>query len=371
MQDVTARPVPSNFTFLRVHDEQLVRFGMLAERYFPDDPNTCLLKLRQLTELLAELVAARTGLYLSKEEAQYDLVRRLQDRGLLPREVAQLFGEVRRTGNAASHEGAGDHGTALAMLRISWQLGVWYHRTFRDKNFKSGPFIPPVAPPDESAALREELQRLQQALEDYRATHTQAAQELQASQQRLKSAQADREFWEGMASEADQARTALERRLADLQAASTAKPPDVLELVLAASAAAEQVDMDEADTRRVIDDQLRERGWEADSENLRHAHGARPEKGRNKAIAEWPTDHGPADYVLFVGLTPVAVVEAKRRNTNVSASLQQVQRYASGFNGAQRWGEFKLPFAFSTCDVRAISRGHWMGGIPREGYRSC
>ena len=126
---MTPTQIPSNFTFLREHDEQLVRFGMLAERYFPEDPNTCLLKWRQLTELLAELVAARTGLYVSKEEAQYDLVRRLQDRGLLSREVAQLFGDVRRAGNAASHEGVGDHRTALAMLRISWQLGVWYHRT--------------------------------------------------------------------------------------------------------------------------------------------------------------------------------------------------------------------------------------------------
>ena len=39
---------PSNFTHLRAHDEQLVRLGQLAERYFPEDPNTCLLKLRQL-----------------------------------------------------------------------------------------------------------------------------------------------------------------------------------------------------------------------------------------------------------------------------------------------------------------------------------
>src|SRR6185312_1677506 len=133
---------------------------MLAERYLPEDPNTCLLKLRQLTELLAELVAARTGLYVSKEEAQYDLVRRLHDRGLLPREVAQLFGDVRRAGNAASHEGVGDHRTALAMLRITWQLGVWYHRTFKNKAYKSGPFIPPVAPKDESEGLRAELKRL-------------------------------------------------------------------------------------------------------------------------------------------------------------------------------------------------------------------
>ena len=30
-----------------------MRLRMLAERYFPEDPNTCLLKLRQLAEGLA------------------------------------------------------------------------------------------------------------------------------------------------------------------------------------------------------------------------------------------------------------------------------------------------------------------------------
>jgi hypothetical protein len=113
----------SNFAPLQEHDEQLLRLGMLAERYFPDDPNTSLLKLRQFTELLAQLVATRVGLYQSTEESQYDLLRRLQDQGLLPREIAQLFGEMRRAGNAASHTVAGDHRTALAMLKITWQLG--------------------------------------------------------------------------------------------------------------------------------------------------------------------------------------------------------------------------------------------------------
>jgi type I restriction enzyme R subunit len=95
----------SNFAHLQEHDEQLLRLGMLAERYFPDDPNTSLLKLRQLAELLAQLVATQIGLYQSSEESQYDLLRRLQDQGILPREIAQLFGEVRRAGNAASHAG--------------------------------------------------------------------------------------------------------------------------------------------------------------------------------------------------------------------------------------------------------------------------
>ena len=43
---------------------QLVRLGALAENYFQDDPNTCVMKLRQLGELLAQQVAARTGVYI-------------------------------------------------------------------------------------------------------------------------------------------------------------------------------------------------------------------------------------------------------------------------------------------------------------------
>ena len=36
---------PSNFLFLKAHDAQLVRLGLLAERYFAEDANTCQLKL--------------------------------------------------------------------------------------------------------------------------------------------------------------------------------------------------------------------------------------------------------------------------------------------------------------------------------------
>lgn len=69
----------SNFTHLKAHDEQLVRLGLLAERYFAEDPNTRLLKLRQLTELLAQLVASQIGLFTSPEEKQADRPGRRQD----------------------------------------------------------------------------------------------------------------------------------------------------------------------------------------------------------------------------------------------------------------------------------------------------
>ena len=67
----------------------------------------------------------------------------------------------------------------------------------------------------------------------------------------------------------------------------------------------------EAETRYLIDEQLRKVGWEADTEQLRYSKGTRPEKGRNMAIAEWPTDSqvgnkGYADYALFVETKLVA-----------------------------------------------------------------
>ena len=104
----------SNFTHLRAHDEQLVRLGLLAERYFAEDPNTCLLKLRQLTELLAQLAASNVGLFTSPDEKQVDLLRRLHDQGIVPCEVGGLFTEVRTSGNDANHRLAGDRGAVAA-----------------------------------------------------------------------------------------------------------------------------------------------------------------------------------------------------------------------------------------------------------------
>lgn len=285
----------TNFAHLEEHDEQLVRLGMLAERYFAEDPNTALLKLRQLAELLAQLVAARVGLYTSREEAQYDLLRRLQDQGILPSEIAQLFGEVRRAGNAASHAIVGDHRTALAVLKITWQLGIWFHRTFANTAFKSGPFVPPTPPKDESEELRAELATLSKALVEYQAAHHDATERLASTESKLREARDEQTFWEQMAIEAEQAKSALAAKLAADQAQGLAQPKaTVAAFVTAATTAASALELDEADTRKLIDEQLRKVGWTADSAALSFAKGARPHKGKNLAIAEWPTASGPA-----------------------------------------------------------------------------
>ncbi|HRI06940.1 MAG TPA: type I restriction-modification system endonuclease, partial [Nannocystaceae bacterium] len=108
-------------------------------------------------------------------------------------------------------------------------------------------------------------------------------------------------------------------------------------------------------TRRLVDAQLRQAGWEVDSVELTFRKGIRPQKGKNLAIAEWPTTNGPADYVLFLGLQPVGVVEAKRERKDIPAALEQSKRYSRGYAltpdqlpPGGPWGEYRLPFLFAT-----------------------
>src|SRR5215207_4337663 len=147
----------SNFAHLHEYDGQLMRLGVLAEKYFTNDPVACLLNLQEFSTLLAQLLAARVGLLAAIDESFYDLLRRLEEQGYLPREIAQLFIDIRRFGNVVNHAPNNNHGAALSALKIIWQLGLWFHRTFGDPSFESGPFIPPATPQSASEELSAEL----------------------------------------------------------------------------------------------------------------------------------------------------------------------------------------------------------------------
>jgi type I restriction enzyme R subunit len=351
--------VSTNFLHLQSYDEQLFRLGVLAERYFPEDPNTALLKLRQLGELLAQQTASRFGIELRFEETQQVLLRRLEAEDCLDREIAELFHVLRRKGNLANHELQGDHATALKTMRMAWQLGVWFHRTFSDPEFRSGPFQPPPPPATHDQALQAELDELRQALATYQASAGLNSEQLAQTEAQLRQALQEQQEWEQLAAAVEVDKEALAARLAELQAAASRQGSGAMAALRQASQqAAQRLELNEAATRELIDAQLRQAGWEADTQALRYGAGARPQKNRNRAIAEWPTSSGPADYVLFAGLTPMAAVEAKRANKDVAGVLPQAQRYCRDFQPSselaepsQRWGpdgDYRIPFAFSS-----------------------
>lgn len=348
---------------MRVYEPQLERLGALAERRFRDDPNTCLIKLRQFGELLAQEVAARVGLYALAEESQSDLLRRLKVERAVPPPAMDLFHQVRMAGNQAAHARADDHALALTTLKVARELAAWFHRTFgKQPGFKPGPSVPPPLPDDAEASLRQELERLRNELsarlgaeERVRADAEEAHRARETAEERARREAGERAIWEKLAQEAEDAKLALATQLSALQAAAEKTPSQQKAATLReADEAAKAIHLDEAATRVIIDGQLRDRGWEVDSETLRYSKGARPAKGRAMAIAEWPTASGPADYALFLGTQLIATVEAKRRNKNVSAAIDQAERYARDFKfesgtdaAGGPWGVYRAPFVFS------------------------
>ena len=357
-----------NFAFLTKYDEVLVRHAALAERYVFDDPNSALIKLRQFGELLAHHAAAYTGVAVEEHDSQLELINTLLERQVINTQVSQLFHGLRKSGNQAAHQHSGDRREALHQLQMARKLAVWFHKSFGgDKSFKAGPFLPPPDPRDTERALHTELERLREAIvatQDQIAGTQQLAEE-HARQRQEAEAAAQRAYDDlaaalALATETEQQlaheRQQFQQRLAELQAQVVEAPAEQRAAVVEqAQHEAEALDLDEAQTRRIIDQQLREAGWEADTQALTYAIGAHPVRGRNLAIAEWPTSNGPADYVLFAGLTPVAVVEAKRQRRDVAGAIEQARRYSRGYTaGAEQqspggpWGMYNVPFLFAT-----------------------
>jgi type I restriction enzyme R subunit len=357
--------VSRNFGFLRVYEPQLDRLGALAERYFADDPSTCLIKLRQFGEELARQLAARSGLLVTPEELQSDLLRRLKFEPAVPTEVLDLFHQVRMVGNRAAHDGYGDHRDALTTLKIARQLAIWFHRTFgKDAGFKPGPFVPPSAPQAASESLIEELEELRAERAQLLGKAEKAREAVEAARVAYETTEArarrldeERELWAAIAQDAeDQKNAALADLLVLQTAAAQATPQQKARQQQQAEQAAKGIALDEAATRAIIDEQLRIRGWEADTKVLRYSQGARPAKGKAMAIAEWPTASGPADYALFYGLPCLGTVEAKRERKNVSAAVDQSERYARDIilkDGEAEasggpWDAYRVPFVFAT-----------------------
>ena len=371
-----------NFQFLKDLDPALMNQAAMAERYCIDDPSASLAKLRLFGELLARNLAARAGVYTDPSLTQVDIIRELRFREIIDRKLADMFHSIRIAGNAAVHEGSGTVRDALQNLRFAHQLAGYFYKVFKNSKFKSGPFQVPPNPRDVNDNLKQELDsartqilQLQGQIRDVeKLTKAEVEKREKAEQE---SAKAWKEFNAALELaqeteiQAQQDIALYEEELRRLQGRGIERSEEEVRQQAALSKeAAEEVALTEADTRVLIDRQLEAAGWEADSAKIRFSKGVRPEKGKNKAIAEWPTNKGFADYVLFNGLAAIAVVEAKRKATDVYSAVDQAKRYSRGFQthdscepAGGPWGKYKVPFVFATNGRAFLRQMETQSGI--------
>jgi len=303
--------VASNFSFLSSHWPILASLGELAERNLHHDPNTTLLKLRLFGETIAKYILASENMQEPEDQNQNTRLRLLKQEGVLDDEVLSIFHALRKIGNLAAHEGYESKEEAATLLSLAYKLGVWFMQTYGDWSYEPEEFKLPA----DTNIAQHDLREITQAYE-----------------------------------------TKLEKLQEELEVLrkQTVSQEEVRERRKQARKATSQLNLSEAETRKIIDEQLRAAGWEADTVHLRYSKGIRPEKGRNLAIAEWPLKKGFADYALFVGQKLVGIIEAKRKAKDVLSDLEQAKTYAKHLEQKAneefvgRWGDYQVPFLFAT-----------------------
>ena len=102
--------------------------------------------------------------------------------------------------------------------------------------------------------------------------------------------------------------------------------------------------------RDIIDAKLERAGWKVQSKNKTDFNA-----GLGIAVREYPTDVGPADYVLFVDKKPTGVVEAKpaKQGHNITTVEEQSTGYA---NANLKWVDNKDPLQFVYESTGEITR---------------
>ena len=307
----------SNFKFLETEFPVLANFGNLAEQYCYTDPNSCLMKLGMIGETIVNLMFTYDKIPIPYDNSAVNRINVLSSEGLLTRDLTDILHALRKVRNKAVHENYSESSDCPVFLQMAYSLSEWFMQTYGDWNYQHQSFVMPVKEEDKTKKIVV-LNKAQEEEKEEELTKTAIAYAEQAEQ--------------------------VDKKVRLKQANKMAS----------------QRQKSEAETRYMIDEQLRQVGWEANTQEIRYSKGARPAKGRNMAIAEWPTDStvskkGYADYALFVGTKLVGIIEAKAEHKDIPSVVDyQGKDYPRNIRKEDAeyqigtWGEFKVPFTFVT-----------------------
>lgn len=343
-----------NFSFLKTYWPNFESILDFAEKYVYTDPASSKNKSGLFVELMVrEILRIENIAEPETDNTHFTRTRLLKNEGLLPFDVNQWINQVRIRRNDSAHEDIATEQEALSVLSFAYHIAVWFMQTYGDSSYIPEPFSPPSKPKvkislmplvknqerkiDEQSQTIEEQNALLEEREKLIAERDKKLQELEEELKKAKT----------QTITPQQAKTKQDRQKSSALAISKTK-------------------LTEAETRAIIDSQLRRVGWEADTENLRYSKGTRPQKGRKIAIAEWPVKSANncddrADYALFVDEKLIGIIEAKAYEKSVYAIIDnQCHEYARNIKDEDekyclgKWQSgyanqsYKVPFVFAT-----------------------
>lgn len=303
-----------NFEMLRSQWPELAELACMAERYVHSDPESCLVKLRNYTELMVRWLYRQERLPEGIKANLYDLMNADVFTSMMPEAIIMKMDALRIHGNRAAHGGRIKAKDTYWLLKEAYLLGIWLYVRYAHGNVDDCPKF--TLPPLTQSSGRADEKRLEDAI---RAQDESREREL-ALQRAL---QQEQEKAEHLTQRLNEAR-ARNQHVADI------------------------LSIDEAETRRrLIDSRLLAADWNV-GEDLKNTDQVTQEH----PVKEQPTATGDgyADYVLWdEAHKPLAVVEAKKTSVNAEQGRIQARLYADWLE--KEYGQRPIIFYTNGHDI--------------------
>lgn len=325
----------SNFDFLPNNWDFLKRLASSAEQNVYSDPRAALSELRLFGEGLTEGIMHFNNLsVLNSTMNQYEKLNYLRERTKIAPDVIDILQIIRKAGNKAAHDHKVEISSTLAMdiLKKAYLLAVWFMEMYLQHSFRPQPFVEPINQKQESALAISELEK------------------------RIKELEAQND--------------AFKQKIDEQKVPQVTKEEKQRQKVIN-QCFAKQNNLNEHDTRMLIDQQLNNAGWLADTDKYNYQlHKTMPQKGKQMAIAEWPcANNKRADYVLFDNCKLVGIIEAKRYDQDIPGALFQAKEYSKsvktfeGITLPKQYDDYKVPFIYATNGRKYIKQLKEKSGI--------
>lgn len=318
-----------NFEMLRSQWPELAELGFTAERYVHSDPESCLVKLRNYTELMVRWLYRQERLPEGFKANLYDLMNANIFTSMMPEAIIIKMDALRIHGNRAAHGGRIKAKDTYWLLKEAYLLGIWLYVRYANGNVDDSPKF--TLPPLTQSPTRADEKRLEQAI---------IAQ-----------------------NESRERELALQRALQQEQEKAELLTQRLNEAKNRNQHVADILSIDEAETRRrLIDSRLLAANWDV-GEELKNTDQVTQEH----PVKEQPTSTGDgyADYVLWdEAHKPLAVVEAKKTNVNAEQGRIQARLYADWLE--KEYGQRPVIFYTNGYDIWLWDDHKTQGYPPRR-----
>ncbi len=129
-----------NFLFLKDTYPSLYESAYIGAKNAFEDSDTCIYKMRKLTEELVEMVLEKEGILTDQQRTHYENITTLAKLNIMEEEYIDYLHELRLTANATIHDRNANIELAKRCLWLAYKVCIWLYKRYNDPLYQEAAF---------------------------------------------------------------------------------------------------------------------------------------------------------------------------------------------------------------------------------------